>query len=53
MNDSFGPSEHHGSIVRYIFVFRNKYTGRRINMHSKPTLIHGPVQIKIYKLFIL
>ena len=44
MNSAFVLSEYYGSVVRPKNIVYNTYIGRRSNLHSKPTLIHGPVQ---------
>ena len=43
MNNAYGSSGSFGSRVSFKYIGHNIYIGRRINSHSKPTPIHGPV----------
>ena len=43
MTSAYGSSGLFGSIVSFRYIGHNTYTGRRINLCSKPTPIHGPV----------
>ena len=42
MTDEYGSSGSFWSIVRSKYIGHNTYTGRRINLLSKPALIHVP-----------
>ena len=44
ITSAYGSSGLFGSRVRSKFIGHNTYTGRRSNVFSKPTPIHGPVQ---------
>ena len=44
MISAYGSSGSFGSRVRSKYIGHNTYTGRRSNLRSKPTPIHGPVQ---------
>ena len=41
MNSTFGSSVYLGSRVRFKCIGNDTYKVRRINIHSKPTPIHG------------
>ena len=43
MVSSYGSSGSFGSRLRSKYIGHNTYTGRRINLRSKPTTIHGLV----------
>ena len=43
MNSAYGSSVSFGSKVRSKYIVHNKFTGRIINLSSKPTPVHGPV----------
>ena len=43
MNSAYGSSGSFGSRVGSKYIVHNTYTGKRINLRSKPTPIHGPV----------
>ena len=43
MTAAYGSSGPFGSRVRSKYIGHNTYTGRRSNLRSKPTPIHGPV----------
>ena len=42
MTSAYGSSGSLGSLVMYKYIGHNPYTGRRRNLHSKLTPIHGP-----------
>ena len=44
MTAAYGSSGSFGSRVGSKYILHNKYTIRRGNFRSKPTLLHGPVQ---------
>ena len=43
MISTYGSSSSFGSRVRSKYIGHNSYTGRRSNLRSNPTPIHGPV----------